>query len=426
MTDVTPGFVVDEATQVVTPEPDFIITRKHLEPTDSLRALRKRGALLKINGHALGSLDVDGTAYIWLATGYEVVRRILGDHENFSTRRRLTAGEPIDGTGVTPVKELVGHLMNLDPPEHTRLRRMLTPEFTLRRIRRLEPVISEIIEDHLNLIEDAGPPADLQSMYAEPVGGATLCELIGVPRDDRAEFLRRCGLHLDMSRGSKRRAADSMAFNGYLDHLIGLQRKRPDDGFIGMLVQEHGDDVTDDELRGMITVVLLAGLDNISGMLGLGVLALLEHPEQIPVIFEERAVTDRAVDELTRYLSITFQPTPRMALNDVVVDGQTIKAGEIVVCSLPMANRDEALTPDPDVLDLRRQLAGHVGFGHGVHHCLGSSVSRVVLRLAYQALWRRFPDLRLAVPPEDIVFRKAITHGPKRLPVTWGPSAATR
>ncbi|MFG1664152.1 cytochrome P450 [Streptomyces sp. Y7] len=396
--------------------PELLYTRRtRFDPADDLRAAAP------LSRYVIGPNESD--EWVWLATGYPEVRRILGDHTNFSTRRRWGA----EGPNWRP-PELVGHLMDYDPPEHTRLRRMLTPEFTVRRLRRLEPDITAIIEEHLDTVEATGPGADLMPLFAQPVPGEVLCELIGVPRDDRPEFLRHCHRHLDFSRSRKVRAADGAAFSRYLVSMVARQRKDPDDGFIGALVREHGDDFTDEEMRGVCVLLILAGIDNIEGMIGLGVLAMLENPDQLPLLLGERddkgdgsrLASDRALDELIRYMSVANAPTPRTAVNDVRIGDQLIKAGETVICSLTMANRDPALTDGPDRLDLAREPVAHVAFGHGVHHCLGAALARTELRIAYQALWRRFPELRLAVPAEEVRFyNRALAHGLHRLPVAW-------
>nr|AGS49781.1 putative cytochrome P450 hydroxylase [uncultured bacterium esnapd15] len=259
----------------------------------------------------------------------------------------------------------------------------------------------------------------MQVLFADPVGGGALCELLGIPRDDRTEFMRRVRQNVDLSRGYKARAADSAAFNRYLNTLITRQRKDPDEGFLGMLVREHGAQVTDEELKGVCTALVLGGVETVAGMIGFGIVALLDHPGQRQMLLAGREEADRVVNELLRFLSAVQQPTPRMAVRDVVVDGHRIKAGEYVLCSILMANRDAALTPDPQILDADREPASHIAFGHGIHHCIGAAVARSVLRMAYQSLWRRFPGLHLAVPAAEVKLRNAFIDSPDQLPVGW-------
>lgn len=404
---------IDEGAPIVQPTANYMM-RTHCDPHEDMFALRAHGPLVRIGGDAATQLRVD---YVWQAMGYDVVRRILGDHENFATRPRWSSAQSLAVEPVPP--NLVGQLSVYDPPEHTRLRGMLTPEFTARRIRRLEPAMQDLIDDRIDEMEAEGPPADVQALFADPVGGRVLCELLGIPRDDRIEFIRRVRQNVDLSRGFKARAADSAAFNRYLNGLIIRQRKDPDEGFIGMLVREHGEDVTDEELKGVLTALILGGVETVAGMIGFGVLALLDHPGQRQLLFAGREEADRVVGELMRFLSPVQQPNPRLAVRDVVIDGHQIKAGDYVLCSILMANRDEALTPDANVLDVSRDCGSHVGFGHGIHHCIGAAIARTLLRMAYQALWRRLPGLRLAVPAEELKFRNAFIDCPDQLPVTW-------
>ncbi|MDN0201131.1 cytochrome P450 [Streptomyces sp. S.PNR 29] len=396
-----------------TQSPPVHIRRTGFDPADELRRLTAGRPVTRIDGDP----GADGRP-VWLVTGYHEVRQVLGDHVRFSTRRRFGTRTGASGDDWRP-DEAIGQLMDYDPPEHTRLRKMLTAEFTQRRTRRLEPRIQAIVHERLDAMERVGPPADLVRHFADPVPGPVLCELIGVPRDDQADFLRRCHAHLATA-GRQERAAAGTAFTRYLSALITRARKNPDDGFLGMLVRDYGDEFTDKELRGICVLLMLAGLDNISGMIGLGTLALLQHPDQLERLRAEPAELDRALDELLRYLSVPHAPTPRTALEDVTVGGQLVRAGETVVCSIPLANRDPALTEEPDRLDLARDPVAHVAFGHGVHHCLGAALARLELRIAFTALLDRFPRLRLDIPAQDVPFRVLSTaYGVLRLPVTW-------
>ncbi|MFJ8536913.1 cytochrome P450 [Streptomyces sp. NPDC093591] len=388
------------------------VRRQGLDPADELLAA---GPLTKVT---VGS-GADAETR-WMATTHAVVRQVMGDHKRFSTRRRWDRRDEIGGEGIFRPRELVGNLMDYDPPEHTRMRQKLTPGFTLRKMRRLQPAIEQIVTERLDAMEQAGSPADLIGSVADEVPGAVLCELIGVPRDDRVMFMQLCHGHLDASRSRKRRAAAGEAFSRYLLAMIARERKDPGEGLIGAVVAEHGDTATDEELRGFCVQVMLAGDDNISGMIGLGVLALLRHPEQIAAFRGDERTAHRAVDELIRYLTVTYSPTPRIAMEDVTIGDQVVKRGESVICALPAANRDPALTPDPERLDVTREPVPHVAFGHGVHHCLGAALARLELRTVYTALWRRFPGLRLADPAHEDMFRLTTpAYGLTELMVAW-------
>lgn len=388
------------------------IRRQGFGPADELRAA---GPLTRTT---VGT-GAD-TETIWLAAGHAVVRQVLGGHQKFSTRRRWDRRDEVGGEGIFRPPELVGNLMDYDPPEHTRMRQKLTPGFTLRRMRNLRPYIEQIVADRLDAMADAGSPADLVEFVADTVPGAVLCELIGVPRDDRAMFTQLCHRHLDAALSQRRRAAAGEAFSRYLLAMIARERKDPGEGLIGAVVAEHGDTATDEELRGFCVQVMLAGDDNISGMIGLGVLALLRHPDQIAALLGDDQSAERAVDELIRYLTVPYAPTPRTAMADVTIAGRTIKKGETVLCSLPAANRDPALVSDVDRLDVTREPVPHVAFGHGIHHCLGAALARIELRTVYTALWQRFPALRLADPGQEPLFRLTTpAYGLTSLLVEW-------
>ncbi|EME52985.1 cytochrome P450 [Amycolatopsis decaplanina] len=388
------------------------IRRQGLDPAPELLAA---GPLTRVT---IGS-GADAETH-WMATAHAVVRQVMGDHKSFSTRRRWDPRDEIGGKGIFRPRELVGNLMDYDPPEHARLRQKLNPGFTLRKMQRMGPYIEQIVTERLDELEQAGSPADLVAIVADKVPGAVLCELIGVPRDDRATFLQLCHAHLDASRSQKRRAVAGEAFSRYLLAMIARERKEPGEGLIGAVVAEYGDEATDEELRGFCVQVMLAGDDNISGMIGLGVLALLRNPGQIAALQGGEQQAHRAVDELIRYLTVPYSPTPRIAMRDITIAGQAIKKGDSVICSLPAANRDPALVPDPGRLDLTRESAPHVAFGHGVHHCLGAALTRLELRTVFTLLWRRFPALRLADPAQDTKFRLTTpAYGLTELMVAW-------
>ncbi|MFH8566278.1 cytochrome P450 [Streptomyces sp. NPDC017988] len=397
------------------PTPVPLHTRRtRFDPAAELRRLADDGPVTRVS-LAPGT----GDRPLWLVTGYDEVRQVLGDHVRFSTSR--FGARPAAGGGAAPrPDDGIGLLMDYDPPEHTRLRKKLTPEFTLRRMRRLQPRIEAIVAERLDAVERAGRPADLVELFASAIPGPVLCELLGVERDDRDDFLRRCHAHLETGRERGERAAAGTAFTRYLAAMVARRRKNPDESFIGMLVRDHGDEFTDKELRGICVLLMLAGLDNISGMLGLGALVLLENPGQLALVRDDPEALDRGIEELLRYLSVPHAPTPRVALEDMTLGGKRIRAGDTLVCSIPLANRDPALTDGPDRLDVTREPVPHVAFGHGIHHCLGAALARMELRIAYRELLRRFPGLRLAVPAEDVEFRVLSTaYGVERLPVTW-------
>ncbi|MBE1593835.1 cytochrome P450 [Nonomuraea angiospora] len=356
----------------------------------------------------------------WLVTRFADVKEILGDAERFSNRRPPHL--PAPGTqGLTPeqvAKMQAGNLLLFDPPEHTRLRKMLTPEFTMRRMRRLEPRIHDIVNDHLDAMERAGSPVDLIKTFALPIPSLVICELLGVPYEHREDFQRRTNALLDISRSAEERTAASLESRAYMSELVARAKAEPGEDMLGMLVREHGDDLSHDELAGISSLLLLAGHETTSNMLGLGTLALLRHPDQLELLMKEPERIGATVEELLRWLSIVHSGVAKVTTTDVEIAGQHIPAGDLVMLSLPSANRDPAYIADPDRLDITRGEMGHVAFGHGVHHCLGAPLARMELRIAFPALFERFPGLRESGTPAE--FRSFhIVFGLTSFEVAW-------
>ncbi|WP_246646343.1 cytochrome P450 [Nonomuraea ceibae] len=386
--------------------------RTELDPAPELGAFREEQGVARVR--------TPFGAEAWLVTRHADVRAVLGDAERFAIARRGITELP--GAPKLTAEQLAetraGNLLATDPPEHTRLRRMLTGEFTLRRMRRLEPRITRIVEDHLDAMERAGSPADLVPAFALPIPSLVICELLGVPYDDREGFQHRTGRMLDMSIPVPERVALQLESRAYMAELVARNRAEPGEELLGMLVREHGDDLTDPELIGIGSLLLLAGHETTSNMLSLGTLALLRHPEQLELLRKEPERIDAAVEELLRWLSIVHSGTFKITTTEVELGGHTIGPGEIVACALPAANRDPALLPDAHLLDITRGEPGHVAFGHGVHHCLGAPLARMEMRIAFPALLRRFPDLR--VTDREPQFRSFhIVYGLTSLEVAW-------
>ncbi|MFD9704510.1 cytochrome P450 [Lentzea sp. NPDC059081] len=347
----------------------------------------------------------------YLICRYEDVREVLADGTRFSN-----ALVPFNRLGGDD--ERTGSLIALDPPDHTRLRRMLTPEFTVRRMRRLEPRITEIVDAALDDLETAGRPADLVAHFALPVPSLVICELLGVPYADRAEFQDRTVRMLDASLPPEEQTAVWRENRSYMATLVARAQADPGDDLVGMLVREHGDDLATAELVDIAALLLVAGHETTSNMLGLGTLALLRHPDQLALVREDPALVEPAVEELLRWLSIVNTTAPRMTTTEVRIAGHAIPAGSLVLPSLSAADRDPALVENPGTLDVGRGAPGHVAFGHGVHHCLGAPLARMEMRIAFPALLRRFPGLAPAEDQDD--FRTfSVIHGLRSLPVTW-------
>ena len=359
--------------------------------------------------------------HAFLVTRYEDIREVLSDPARFSNAQTdFPLAEQLQLSQDEVARRRAGQLLALDPPQHTRLRRMLTPEFTVRRIRRLAPRIEEIVESHLDDLERDGPPADLVSRFALPIPSLVICELLGVPYSERAQFQQRTSRQLDLSVPLEERVVLQRESREFMQEQVARAKAAPGDDMLGMLVREHGDELTNDELVGIGLLLLIAGHETTANMLGLGTLALLCHPEQLALVREDPASVEPAVEELLRWLSIVPAGILRTTTTEVTLAGHTIPAGSLVAASLLAANRDQALVEDPDRLDITRGALGHLAFGHGVHHCLGAPLARMEMTAAFPALLRRFPRLALAVPFEEIGFRPHhFIYGLQSLPVTW-------
>ncbi|RZT85338.1 cytochrome P450 [Pseudonocardia sediminis] len=388
--------------------------RNRFDPNPEISRYREDGEVPYLN--AAFGLDA------FVVTHYDDVREVLGDAATFGNtadiaRRR---GDTVHMSEEEAARMRAGQLLAQDPPEHTRLRRMLTREFTQARMRRLQPRIDEIVESHLDAMEAAGPPADLVADFALPIPSLVICELLGVPYADRAEFQTRSNRLLDMTLEPKERMEVARENRAYMSKLVTGAQADPGEDILGMLVRDHGDELTHDELTGIASLLLIAGHETTSNMLGLGTLALLENPEQLALVRDEPDLARASVEELLRWLSIVHSGVPRLVMADTEIRGVAIPEGSLVVCSLPAANRDSAQIEDPDRLDVRRGAAGHVAFGHGIHHCLGAPLARMEMETAFPALLRRFPTLARAETTEEVPFRAySFIYGLAALPVTW-------
>jgi cytochrome P450 len=358
----------------------------------------------------------------WLLTRYQDVRALLADDRFSSDRRRVSS--PVRGFPIRPDAPAAraGSLIGMDPPEHTRYRRMLTRYFTVRRMRELAPRIEQVVSEHLDAMERNGPPADLVPAFARPIPSLVICELLGVPYQDKATFQRCTSILLRLDTSDEAIAAARDELWQYMLDLVAAKRQHPDGALLGGLMQAAAADaaLTDERLAGIGQLLLAAGHETTANMLALGTYALLSHPDQLCALRQEGDLVGSAVEELLRYLTIVQFGTVRVAREDVDFAGRCIRAGETVVASLAAADRDPVQFREPDELNLARPASQHVAFGHGIHQCLGQQLARVEMKVAFSALLRRFPRLRLAVPPGEVPMRDDMfIYGVHHLPVTW-------
>lgn len=353
---------------------------------------------------------------VWLVTGQEAGHEVLVDREAaYSTDIRPYVGKAGAADGD------IGGLGFTDPPDHTRLRKYLTPEFTRRRLQRLEPLVDAIIERQLDEIEAAAHAAedgvvDLVPLFSFPVPFLVICELLGLPDERRATFHELGSARFDISGGG---IGAFGAISGSREFLLAetaRQRHEPGPGLIGQIVRDHGDDISDYDLGGLADGAFTGGMETSAGMLALGTVTLLESSETWKGLVVGTADVDAVVEELLRYLSVVQVAFPRFALRDVEVGGRQVRKGDVVLVHLPAVDRDPSFGACPHAFDPARPPRSHLAFGHGIHRCVGAELARMELRKAYPALARRFPDMQLVGSSDDLsYFSSSIVFGVERL-----------
>lgn len=312
-----------------------------------------------------------------------------------------------------------------DPPDHTRLRRLVAKAFTARRVEQLRGRAEQITGDLLDEMVKAGPPADLAQALAVPLPGLMVCELIGVPYADRDQFRDWVGAFMSVTALTvEQRGAHIGRLAGYLATLAAQRRQTPTDDLLGALViaSDEGDRLTEDEVIQLTVVILAAGYESTASQIVNFTYALLTHPDQLALLRSRPDLMPGAVEELMRWVPLlaVADVLPRYALADVELSGGTVRAGEPVLLAKHAANRDPRRYDDPDRLDITRDAQGELGFGHGAHHCLGAPLARLDIQTALTALLQRFPDLRLAVPESDLQWKSGMAvRGPVALPIAW-------
>ncbi|MEU6129357.1 cytochrome P450 [Saccharopolyspora sp. NPDC047091] len=376
-------------------------------------------------------------AHLWMVTGFAESKALLTDERFSADTHRHPNAMQLDpeqvvahqaavaaGTGGCPVTDrpsTSGRFIFMDPPEHTRLRKLLVGQFTVRRMRALEARVREIAVEHVEAMRAAGAPADLVADFALPLPSLVICELLGVAPADRDGFQDRTAVLVNLDADEATRLRAYAEQDEFMRGLVADKRAHPTDDLISGLV--HGDAdpaLTDRELVDIASMLLGAGHETTANMLALGTFALLEHPDQLAALRAEPGLIDTAVEELLRYLSVVHTGPVRVAVQDVELGGVTVRAGDTVMVSLPEVDRDPGRWPEPDRLDVRRTRNHHLAFGHGVHQCLGQQLARVELRIGLAELLARLPGLRLAVPPAEVGLRtEMVIYGVHSLPVAW-------
>ncbi|WP_326597149.1 cytochrome P450 family protein [Streptomyces sp. NBC_01803] len=365
----------------------------------------------------------------WLVTRYADARRALADPRLSKNPGRHSAADHASGRVGIPGERganVMTHLLNIDPPDHTRLRRLVSTAFTPRRVAEFEPRVRELSERLVDGFAGAGS-ADLIDEFAFPLPIYAICDLLGVPPEDQDDFRRWAGmmLHTAGKRGGVGRAVRRM--RTYLGELIHRKRGELGDDLISGLIRasDHGEQLTEDEAASMAFILLFAGFETTVNLIGNGTLALLRNPAELArlrgaVAAGDEALMASAVEELLRFDGPVELATWRFASEPLTLGGQRVERGDPVLVVLAAADRDPARFAAPDALDLGRPDNPHLGYGHGIHYCLGAPLARLEARTALATLLRRLPDVRLAAEPADLRWRGGlIMRGLRSLPVAF-------
>lgn len=356
----------------------------------------------------------------WVVTRYEDIRSVLSDRR-FSSRGAIAdhmRPEADLDAEITP-----GNIIKMDGTAHARLRRMLTAEFTVRRIEKVRPYIQQIVEQHIDAMLSGPKPVDLYDQFSVAVPAMVTCELLGVPYADRAYFQRQSTALMSIDQDGEAIYAVYMEMFGYFAKLFEAKQAEPADDLMSRLIERaaaSGEPLTGQEMATLCVTLLIAGLDTTSNMITLSTLALLEHPEELAKLRQNPDIVANAAEELLRHLPIVQFGLLRYATEDVELEGATVKAGDWLVAAVSSGNRDESVYRDADRMDLTRSMKTHLSFGFGIHQCIGQQLARVMLQEVYGRLFRRIPTLRLAVPASDLRYKETtLTYGVHELPVTW-------
>lgn len=365
-------------------------------------------------------LPDDSTA--WLVTGFRETREVMSDHQRYSRALVYTSGRTLYSMDAATV----GSILGLDPPEHTRLRKLVAAAFTERRIQALRPRVTAIVDDLIDAMIAGPRPADLAESFGFAVASRVICLLLGVPAADVGKFRDWSDIMFSgLSRPAEEIGAAVAALGGYMTELIARKRAEPGDDLISVLIdaRDSGNKLTEDELVNFCLTLLAAGHETSANAISLSFVALCQHPGELERLRADPGLIPGAVEELMRYLILSgsdFVPATRVTREEVCLGGVTVGAGEAVIPMFNQANRDPAAFEDPDRLDVGRAPGSHLGFGVGAHHCVGAQLARVELQEALRGLLARLPGLRMAVPASALEFRpgQAVTSV-RELPVTW-------
>lgn len=357
----------------------------------------------------------------WIVTRYDDIRMLLNDPR--VSADNTMPGFPGHNPGMLLTRNQYRTFISMDPPEHTAQRRMLTGEFTVKRIEDMKPKIQAILDDLIGKLLAKPPVADFVEDLSLPLASLVICELLGVPYEDHEYFqIRAKKIASHKTTAEEAMIASRELCEGFIGDLIKKKDADPQDDLLSRLVvgSLRTGKLTHEQLVSMTRLVLVAGHETSASTMALGLVTLFKHPDQLEALRADPALAVGAVDEILRFVDVAHLGRRRTATADIEIGGQTIRAGEGIIAYNSSGNRDATIFAGPDQFDIRRDARHHLAFGYGIHQCLGQSLARAELQAVFSTLFQRIPTLRLAVPFEDLKFKEeAFVYGIESLPITW-------
>jgi cytochrome P450 len=381
-----------------------------LDPPPVLRELQASQPVARVRLY--------GGTQSWLLTGYETARTVLHD-ETFSADAGRTGYPQVHPTLTHFTSGMLNHM---DGPEHDVYRRMLAPEFIVKRVDKLRPLVASSVEDLIATMLEKEPVVDLVEALSIPLPALVMSALLGVPYSERDYFVQCAETFLGGHSSIEQVMEARTSIQAFLAELVERRRVEPQDDLLSRVVVQYvkPGDLSAQQLVGFAELLLTAGFDTTQNTIALGTLVLLQNPDQLALLKQNPSLVHSAVEEMLRYLTLPHLGRHRVVTRDIEVDGHLLREGDGVIVALNQANRDPAVFSDPDRFDIRRSGQPHLGFGYGPHQCLGAMVARTELRAVFSVLFERIPTLALAVPLDQIRFKHDhAVYGCESLPVTW-------
>ncbi|MDB1089552.1 cytochrome P450 [Streptomyces sp. ACA25] len=357
---------------------------------------------------------------IWTVTGYQTIRDLLTDPRVSASRKH--ANFPFYFIA-PPEFRTETSFIGYDGAEHTKTRRKAALTFTHRQVQRLRPRIEEIVDQHIDTMLAMEGPVDMHRVFSLSVPMTVICELLGIPQDEHEFFIKHGTALLGGHSSAEERQAAIVEVNAYVEKLIRIKEQEPGEDLLSRAMadyRESGEEYSDRDLFNMVRLLMNGGHETTASQISLGTACLLENPDQLELLKADPSLVRPAVEELVRIATIGDTAIPRVALEDIEIGGQVIRKGDGILCLGLAGNRDPEVFPEPEKLDISRGSRKHLGFGHGVHHCIGADLARLELEIVWSKLFQRIPTLRLAKPFEEIPRKEgAVIYGLWELPVTW-------